>query len=828
MKKLLFIFLLLTNTIIYCQDTITVMQYNLLNFGYFTSFCTVNNNNPDSKTLWLKSIVDHYLPDLLSVNEISPNTIYHFKILNEALNASGRDYYQKAESTNFAGSTIINMLYYNSLKIGLAEQEVIFTTLRDINVYKLFHKSAYLVSGSDTTFFYYITAHFKSGANAANQQLRAEMAEAVISYLEENNISEPVMLGGDLNLYSSSESAWTILTDTNKNYYFNDPLNRVGNWSSNPEFADTHTQSTQTTSGCGAGGGMDDRFDFVLTNSSLTTESYPVNIIPDTYQSPGQDGLRFKGSLIDPPNTSLPAELIDALYNISDHLPVTLKLIVRTPKPNYVPDLFFSEYVEGSGNNKALELFNPTPYPKDLSNYRLERYVNGSVYADTVSLAGTLPSGKTYVVVIDKRDPNGSGANTPAHPDLIAVADTFLCPDPTINQMMYFNGNDAIALRTQSGELIDLIGKIGEDPGTGWTDDSLCYPGPYTSLCGAKAWTTNHTLVRKFNVTSGIKTNPPFFDVTQQWDSLPNNTFDSLGLHHCLTQFELPPSWEYVTTMSSHIFTITINTNINLEDQPATPGLFIGAFFKNGDSIHCASNVQWFGDQNIAIIVYGDDFLTPEKDGFEINEKITWKILVPSLMKEFDAAATYSSFWPQNNGLFTPNGISEIISLNGKEITNFSLYVSEGWSGVSLPINATWPLLEDIFGLEINNVVVMSDNEHIFYPEQNINQIVEWQEGVGYYIKANSEFSKNIVGYSPSSKTVQLNSGWNIIPVMSFDDIPVSLIDIELGSKLKLIKEVAGTAIYWPEINIQTLEKLSPGKSYFIYLNESGSFSFGE
>jgi hypothetical protein len=432
------------------------------------------------------------------------------------------------------------------------------------------------------------------------------------------------------------------------------------------------------------------------------------------------------------------------------------------------------------------------------------------------------------VVVIDKRDPNGSGANTPAHPDLIAVADTFLCPDPTINQMMYFNGNDAIALRTQSGELIDLIGKIGEDPGTGWTDDSLCYPGPYTSLCGAKAWTTNHTLVRKFNVTSGIKTNPPFFDVTQQWDSLPNNTFDSLGLHHCLTQFELPPSWEYVTTMSSHIFTITINTNINLEDQPATPGLFIGAFFKNGDSIHCAGNVQWFGDQNIAIIVYGDDFLTPEKDGFEINEKITWKILVPSLMKEFDAAATYSSFWPQNNGLFTPNGISEIISLNGKEITNFSLYVSEGWSGVSLPINATWPLLEDIFGLEINNVVVMSDNEHIFYPEQNINQIVEWQEGVGYYIKANSEFSKNIVGYSPSSKTVQLNSGWNIIPVMSFDDIPVSLIDIELGSKLKLIKEVAGTAIYWPEINIQTLEKLSPGKSYFIYLNESGSFSFGE
>jgi len=53
------------------QDSLKVMQYNLLNFGNFTDYCSININNPTSKTAWLKTIVDYYLPDVFSVNEIS-------------------------------------------------------------------------------------------------------------------------------------------------------------------------------------------------------------------------------------------------------------------------------------------------------------------------------------------------------------------------------------------------------------------------------------------------------------------------------------------------------------------------------------------------------------------------------------------------------------------------------------------------------------------------------------------------------------------------------------------------------------------------------------
>jgi hypothetical protein len=39
--------------------------------------------------------------------------------------------------------------------------------------------------------------------------------------------------------------------------------------------------------------------------------------------------------------------------------------------------------------------------------------------------------------------------------------------------------------------------------------------------------------VRKPNVTRGIKENPAVFVVTSEWDSLPENTFDSLRFHRC-------------------------------------------------------------------------------------------------------------------------------------------------------------------------------------------------------------------------------------------------------------------------------------------------------
>lgn len=200
-------------------------------------------------------------------------------------------------------------------------------------------------------------------------------------------------------------------------------------------------------------------------------------------------------------------------------------------------EIFFSEYVEGSFNNKALELYNPTNDSIDLSQYRVVRFSNGGIdqkTQETINLPNTKigPNG-TFVITVDIRQP-GTGADTPVFPALQAKTDAFLCPscNPSTSpsRALCFNGDDALALQKNEGgtwKNIDIFGKIGERPTNSWTDQF-----PHNNNIGAY-WTRDQTLVRKKTVKQGVTTNPEFFNPTTEWDSLPRNTFDSLSGHRC-------------------------------------------------------------------------------------------------------------------------------------------------------------------------------------------------------------------------------------------------------------------------------------------------------
>ncbi len=212
-------------------------------------------------------------------------------------------------------------------------------------------------------------------------------------------------------------------------------------------------------------------------------------------------------------------------------------------------DLFISEYIEGSGNNKCIEIYNPTNSNIDLSAYQLVRYSNGGTTPNAVALAGTIKPFDVYVVVLDKRDPNGSGLEQPVDSALQLKADTFLCPVYDVNKMMYFNGNDAVTLEKDGGAtIIDIFARIGSpDPINGWTDitdttitwNNGGTPEDYTIvnyIVGPLfwlSWTRNHTLIRKPEVEKGVEVNVTAFNVTIEWDSLPVNTFANLGSHLC-------------------------------------------------------------------------------------------------------------------------------------------------------------------------------------------------------------------------------------------------------------------------------------------------------
>ncbi|HBF88198.1 MAG TPA: hypothetical protein DDX39_06100 [Bacteroidales bacterium] len=319
-------------SVVFGQDTITVMQYNLLGYtsdNYIT--CNETNNNIDDKDAYIETIFHYVKPDIFTVNEISANSSDHQRIVDNCLNTNGLTTFQKATMTNYAGSELVNQLYYNSDKFSIALQDVILDDLRDINVYKL----KYFENDVDNNpiYLYCIVAHLKAG-NYDNEDVeRAEMTGKIMSYLDNLNSYNNILVMGDFNLYTSSEVAYqNMINHSNPDIKMNDPVDQAGSWSSNSSYASIHTQSTHTADNdCASTGGLDDRFDFILASNSIMHNTNKFAYVVDSYKAVGQDGLHYNSALSSSPtNSSVPSDVLNALYNNSDHLPVTLKLKVNT------------------------------------------------------------------------------------------------------------------------------------------------------------------------------------------------------------------------------------------------------------------------------------------------------------------------------------------------------------------------------------------------------------------------------------------------------------------------------------------------------------------
>ncbi|MCB0774637.1 MAG: lamin tail domain-containing protein, partial [Flavobacteriales bacterium] len=167
-------------------------------------------------------------------------------------------------------------------------------------------------------------------------------------------------------------------------------------------------------------------------------------------------------------------------------------------------DLIISEYVEGSGNNKYIELYNGTSASIALNNYRLQLFSNGSpTPTQNVLLTGTLAAGATIVY-----------KNSSA---------TIYTGSATTNTAVDFNGDDAIALyKVSTSSFVDIFGNIGCDPGSNWSSGSLS--------------TENKTLVRNANICNGISVdpgNPPcsFPTLASEWTQYSEDDVSHLGSH---------------------------------------------------------------------------------------------------------------------------------------------------------------------------------------------------------------------------------------------------------------------------------------------------------
>lgn len=310
------------------QDTLTVLQYNLLYYGEVTGFCNNNNNSLQMKDPHLRTILNHVNPDIITVNELSKDAPVHDHLLNNVLNSNGINRYAKAQLRNTANSNIVNMIFYDKRKLALKAQYTAQNVLRDIDVYQLYYKSNDLAQG-DTAFIVCIVAHLKAGSTTSDANTRKVMAENTMRFVETRFATTNVMFMGDFNLYTDTEPAFqTMINYSNVQARFLDPIGQIGSWSNNSFYAAIHTQSTNVISNdCKSSGGLDDRFDFILISDEIRFGTKSVRYIQNSYRAVGQDGQRFNNAVnAAPQNLSVPAEVANALFHFSDHLPVSLKL----------------------------------------------------------------------------------------------------------------------------------------------------------------------------------------------------------------------------------------------------------------------------------------------------------------------------------------------------------------------------------------------------------------------------------------------------------------------------------------------------------------------
>lgn len=189
-------------------------------------------------------------------------------------------------------------------------------------------------------------------------------------------------------------------------------------------------------------------------------------------------------------------------------LPLLMLLAAGALGAQFAQGLFFSEYVEGSSNNKAIEIFNGTGQTVDLTGYVVKLASNGGTWSTTNihAMTGTLAHGAVYVI-----------ANSQANAAILAVANA-------TSTVTYFNGDDALGL-FQGDTMIDIIGIYQNDPGVAWP------------VAGVADATLNKTLVRKPTVISG----------TTDWNASAGTDADN-------SQWIVHPQ-DYVTDLGTHTFT---------------------------------------------------------------------------------------------------------------------------------------------------------------------------------------------------------------------------------------------------------------------------------
>jgi endonuclease I/chitodextrinase len=231
---------------------------------------------------------------------------------------------------------------------------------------------------------------------------------------------------------------------------------------------------------------------------------------------------------------SVTLEAVDGLNNTSAQS-VPVNATTTDGNSNTTMELLISEYVEGSSNNKAIEIANLITSPVELDGYNLRRDSNGGgEWSERFDLTGTINVGDVIVII-------NASANSQI---LLDQADIVVANNQSTNygEPLNFNGNDPVGL-FKDDVLIDIVGEFGG---------------------GSSNFAKDKTLRRKSTV---VEPNINF-DLNNEWEIFPMDTFDDIGGTHLTLSIE-EEQWKqlsvYPNPTSNDFLNIKFSQDVKVE-----------------------------------------------------------------------------------------------------------------------------------------------------------------------------------------------------------------------------------------------------------------------
>jgi hypothetical protein len=328
-------------------------------------------------------------PDVLVTQEMgnSASVDKFLAMLNSAPGQSG----QWAKATPYLATGDTNSaMFYRTSKVNFSSLSNITGDPRDTQRYN-FNLKGYQSGSAVNPNVALYSSHLKAGSGTGGADEQRRLLETTNIRTDAANLpaGTQFLIGGDFNISTSGDLSYKQLTDASVSRTggaitggrFFDPINSsftsTGgniNWqSANSRFL--HTQDPFGS------GGMDDRFDFLLTGASLrdgkgleyigsTTAAYSTSTWNDpnhSYRVWGNDGTSYNSTLTVAGNTMVGPTIAQAIIdsvgssnpnNVGGHLPVFLDMKIPADLTVNVASLQFGNVTQGSTSGLGVTVTN--------------------------------------------------------------------------------------------------------------------------------------------------------------------------------------------------------------------------------------------------------------------------------------------------------------------------------------------------------------------------------------------------------------------------------------------------------------------------------------